>query len=79
VKACEALTPRKTYFEENGLLALPPPKWSACWTCRSSSRATARTGRKIVARINHGDQTVTRHTRIAAMEALGLNRQQEGR
>ncbi|MCO8250278.1 hypothetical protein [Comamonas thiooxydans] len=80
VKACEALTPRKTYFEENGLLALPAPKVERLLDVPFELKGDDKDwARKIVARINHGDQTVTRHSRMAAMEALGLNKQQEGR
>lgn len=80
VKACEALTPRKTYFEENGLLALPAPKLERLLDVPFELKGDDKDwARKIVARINHGDQTVTRHTRLAAMETLGLHRQQEGR
>lgn len=80
VKACEALTPRKTYFEENGLLALPAPKVERLLDVPFELKGDSKDwARKIVARINHGDQTVTRHSRMAAIEALGLNRQQEGR
>jgi hypothetical protein len=79
---CEGLrgpTPRKTYFEENGLAGAAAPKVERLLTCRSSSRATQGLGPQDRRAHHHGDQTVTRHSRMAAMEALGLNRQQEGR
>ncbi|WP_255439074.1 hypothetical protein [Comamonas sp. Z3] len=79
-KVCEALTPRKNYFEEHGLPMLPPPKVERLLDVPVELKGDSKDwARKIVARINHGDQTVTRHSRMAAMEALGLNRQQEGR
>ncbi|WP_240466930.1 hypothetical protein [Comamonas sp. lk] len=78
LKVCEALTPRKTYFEENGLLALPAPVVERLLDVPVEFMGDGKDwARKIVARINHGDQTVTRHTRMAAMETLGLNKQQE--
>ena len=73
-KVCEALTPRKTYFEESGLLALPAPQVERLLDVPVELKGDSKDwARKIVARINHGDQTVTRHSRMAAMETLGMN------
>lgn len=73
-KVCEALTPRKTYFEERGLLALPAPKVERLLDVPVELQGDGKDwARKIIARIAYGDQTVTRHTRIAAMETLGMN------
>lgn len=78
-KVCEALTPRKTYFEESGLLALPAPKVERLLDVPVELQGDGKDwARKIVARINHGDQTVTRHSRMAAMDALGMNKQHGG-
>lgn len=73
-KVCEALTPRKTYFEESGLLALPAPKVERLLDVPVELKGDDKDwARKIIARIAYGDQTVTRHTRLAAMETLGMN------
>ncbi|WP_167599006.1 hypothetical protein, partial [Comamonas sp. A23] len=73
---CKAATPRKTYAEEAGLLALPAPKVERLLDVPVELKGDSKDwARKIVARINHGDQTVTRHSRMAAMEALGMKQQ----
>lgn len=80
VRACEALTPRKTYFEEHGLLALPAPTLQRLLDVQTELRGDGKDwARRIAARVAAGDQTVTRHCRRAAMDTLGLSQRQEGR
>lgn len=59
-KACEALTPRKTYFEERGLLALPAPKVERFLDVPVELKGDGKDwARKILARLDAGDKTVS--------------------
>ena len=80
LRVCEALKPRKTYFEENGLLALPAPKFQRMEVPIKPHGDGKDWARKIMARSDAGDKTVSYRALKDAKEALGLNtrRQQEG-
>lgn len=77
---CKAATPRKTYAEEAGLLALPAPKLQRIDVGIVTHGDGKDWARKIVARSDAGDKTVSYRALKDAKEALGLNtrRQQEG-
>ena len=79
-KVCEALTPRKTYAEEAGLLALPAPAFQRMEVPIKPHGDGKDWARKIMARSDAGDKTVSYRALKDAKEALGLNtrRQQEG-
>ncbi|EFI62671.1 hypothetical protein CTS44_06318, partial [Comamonas thiooxydans] len=77
---CKAATPRKTYAEEAGLLALPAPKFQRLDVSIVAHGDGKDWARKILARADAGDKTVSYRALKDAKEALGLNkrRQQEG-
>lgn len=73
---CRAVMPRKTHAELSGLALLPPPPLSRVDVNLTPVGDGRDWARKIMARIAAGDQTVTRHSRMAAMETLGINLQE---
>ncbi|RDI11002.1 hypothetical protein [Comamonas sp. AG1104] len=77
---CKAATPRKTYAEEAGLLALPAPKFQRLEVRIVAHGDGKDWARKILARSEAGDKTVSYRALKDAKEALGLStrRQQEG-
>ena len=77
---CRAATPRKTYAEEAGLLTLPAPTFQRMEVPIKPHGDGKDWARKIMARSEAGDKTVSYRALKDAMEALGLNkrRQQEG-
>lgn len=76
---CKAATPRKTYAEEAGMLALPAPTFQRLEVpivARGDGKDWAR---KILARSEAGDKSVSYRALKDAKQALGLNKPQEGR
>lgn len=71
---CRAATPRRTYAEEAGLLALPAPKVVRLDVPIQPQGDGKDWARKIVARAEAGDKTVTHGVLKGAMEALALNK-----
>ena len=77
---CRAATPRKTYAEEAGLLALPSPTFQRMEVPIVAHGDGKDWARKLLARSDAGDKTVSYRALKDAKQALGLNkqRQQEG-
>lgn len=71
VKVCEALTPRKNYFEEHGLPMLPPPKLVRVEVHIEPVGDGKDQFRKIWARHLAGDKTLTQFSLKSAIEVLG--------
>lgn len=74
-KLCEAIMPRKTYAEEQGLPALPAPKPARVHVQVEHKNDGKDWARKILARIQNGDRSVCRYSRESAEVALGLRKQ----
>lgn len=70
VRECEALMPRKTHAEENGLVALPAPVLKRVDVKLDPVGDGKDWARVALARYEAGDETLTRFTLRSAMEAL---------
>ncbi|WP_349335381.1 hypothetical protein [Delftia sp. DS1230] len=69
---CRAATPRRTHAEEHGWLALPAPNAAPVHVQIEPQGDGKDWARRIVARVQAGDQTLTRTSIRAAMQALGM-------
>lgn len=69
---CRAATSRRTYAEDNGLLALPAPSAAPVHVQIQPHGDGKDWARRIVARVHAGDQTLTRTSIRSAMQALGM-------
>lgn len=71
LKWCDALTPRKTHFEEQGLPMLPPPKLVRVEVHIEPVGDGKDQFRKILARHLAGDKTLSPFSVRSAIEVLG--------
>lgn len=72
VTLCEAILPRKTHAELNGYALLPAPELVRVVVSLDPVGDAKDWARRIVARVQAGDQTLTRTSIRAAMQALGM-------
>ncbi len=70
-KICEAAMPRKTYAQEQGLVALPAPKVEPVQVNVQKRDDGKDWARRILARIEAGDKSISRYTRESAEVAMG--------
>ena len=70
-KICEAMMPRKSYYEEQGFPMLPPPKLVRVEVDMEPVGDGKDNYRKIWARHLAGDQTLTKFSLTAAIQVLG--------
>lgn len=69
---CEALMPRKTYAQENGLKALPAPVVQPVKVSFEMKNDGKDWARRILHRVERNDKTVGRYAHHAARSALGV-------
>lgn len=73
VRLCEAIAPRKTWIEEQGLKRLPPPNVIPPEPVSFEEKRDGKDwARRILARVQSGDKSVRRYAHQCAREALGL-------
>lgn len=71
--ACQAVMPRQTYAQQQGLTALPPPAPAQPVQVSLQERNDGKDwARRIVARLKNGDTSICRYTAMSARMALGL-------
>lgn len=69
---CDAAMPRKTYAQEQGLVALPAPKVEPVTIDLQPRNDGKDWARRIVYRLKHGDKSVCKVAREMAEEVMGL-------
>ena len=74
-KICEAAMPRKTYAQEQGLVALPAPKVEPVQVNIQKRDDGKDWARRILARIEAGDKSIPRYNRESAEVAMGRRAQ----
>lgn len=71
-KVCEAATPRKTYAQEQGLVALPAPTVEPIKVDLKPKNDGKDWARRILYRVEHGDKSVSRYAHHSAEMAMGV-------
>ena len=70
---CDAVMPRQTYALQQGLTALPPPAPAKPVQVNLQARNDGKDwARRIVARLERGDQCICRYAAMSARMALGM-------
>ena len=70
---CQAVMPRQTYALQQGLTALPPPTPAKPVQVNLQARNDGKDwARRIVARLERGDQCICRYAAMSARMALGM-------
>lgn len=69
---CEALTPRKTYAQEQGIKALPAPKIEPIKVDLQPKNDGKDWARRILWRVERNDKSVTRYSQREARLAMGM-------
>ncbi len=70
---CDAVMPRQTYAQQQGLTALPPPVVAQPVKVNLQERRDGKDwARRLVARLNNGDNSISRYAAMSARMALGM-------
>lgn len=71
-KVCQAVTPRKTYAQEMGLVRLPAPERNPIEVSFAACNDGKDWARRLLARVEAGDKCVNRNSLKLAREAMGM-------